>query len=83
MKTPLDPSLAALLPEEPAAPEPTIRLDLTCADVDLVLGALGLVAYNVVAVLIEKIRAQGLPQAEALGVLNWLDAAPVDGLTPN
>ena len=83
MKPPLDPSLAALLPEEPGAPEPTIRLDLTCADLDLIVAMLGLGAYDLVAPLIAKIRAQGLPQAEALGVSNWLAAAPVDGLVPN
>ena len=75
----LPPEFEALAP----ASEPTIRLDLTCADCDLILAALGMGAYDLVAPLIAKIRAQGLPQAEACGALNWLDAAPVDGLTPN
>ncbi len=75
----LPPEFEALSP----SPEPVINLSLTPADCDLLLASLGLGVFNEVAPLIAKIRAQGLPQAEAFGVLNWLDAAPVDGLTPN
>ena len=65
------------------SPEPVIHLSLTCADCDLLLAALGLGIFNEVAPLITKIRAQGLPQVEALGVSNWLHGAPTDGLVPN
>ncbi len=75
------------LPPECEAPvpgsEPLIRLDLTPSDCDLILSALGMGAYDLVEPLITKIRAQGLQQAERLGVSTWLATAPVDGLVPN
>ena len=46
--------------------ENNIQLNLTLDEVNGVLGNLGKLPYEAVFPLIEKIRQQGLPQAEAI-----------------
>lgn len=75
------PENAALLPEQPAAaPQPEITLHLTTDEVAIVLGALGICAYDLVSLLVAKINGQAIPQAEAIGTRMALAAMPADSL---
>lgn len=60
-----------------------ITLQLTPGEIDTVLGMLGLGQHVLVNDLIDKITAQAMPQADAIGRKAALAAAHVDIALPN
>ena len=52
-----------------------IKLELTLEEVNVILGSLGKMPYEVVASVITKVQEQGAPQAKALAEAAQAEAA--------
>ena len=58
-----------------------IKLELTLEEVNVILGSLGKMPYEVVASVITKVQDQGAPQAQALAEAAKAEAAKAEAVS--